>query len=182
MLRLSSGRGSVSHALSCRTALMASIPRRSIDRLSPILCRCRAMRPVRHHTLVALATSWAATCCGAGRLGRRDSRHSRAGLAVSPHAPALPNRSVPSCRPRLPRRAASATARAGLAAISPSRATWLTLWCCSVKLAHSALYTLLQNRLYRGEIAHKGVVYPGEHAAIIDQDLWDTVQPSPSAS
>ena len=35
---------------------------------------------------------------------------------------------------------------------------------------------MLQNRLYRGEISHKGAVYPGEHAAIIDAALWDAVQ------
>ena len=38
------------------------------------------------------------------------------------------------------------------------------------------LYGMLQNRLYRGEIAHKGSVYPGEHAAIIGEVLWDRVQ------
>lgn len=35
---------------------------------------------------------------------------------------------------------------------------------------------LLQNRIYRGEIVHKGSVYPGQHDAIIDADLWDAVQ------
>jgi hypothetical protein len=35
---------------------------------------------------------------------------------------------------------------------------------------------LLQNRVYRGEVVHKGQVYPGEHAAILDQELWDGVQ------
>jgi site-specific DNA recombinase len=43
-------------------------------------------------------------------------------------------------------------------------------------LARGALYTLLQNRLYRGEVAHKGAVHPGEHQAIVDQELWDAVQ------
>jgi DNA invertase Pin-like site-specific DNA recombinase len=43
-------------------------------------------------------------------------------------------------------------------------------------LSRGALYTLLRNRLYRGEVAHKGAVHPGEHAAIIDQPLWDAVQ------
>ena len=38
------------------------------------------------------------------------------------------------------------------------------------------LYGMLQNRLYRGEVVHKGQVYPGEHAAIIGQALWDRVQ------
>src|ERR1700688_626294 len=32
--------------------------------------------------------------------------------------------------------------------------------------SRGALYLILQNRLYRGEIAHKGNSYPGEHRAI----------------
>lgn len=43
-------------------------------------------------------------------------------------------------------------------------------------LARGALYTLLQNRVYRGEVAHQGLVYPGEQEAIVDQALWDAVQ------
>ncbi len=43
-------------------------------------------------------------------------------------------------------------------------------------LSRGALYTLLRNRLYRGEIVHKGAVHPGEHAAIVDAELWDAVQ------
>lgn len=43
-------------------------------------------------------------------------------------------------------------------------------------LGRGALYHLLQNRLYRGEIDHKGTIHPGEHEAIVDQDLWDRVQ------
>jgi site-specific DNA recombinase len=35
-------------------------------------------------------------------------------------------------------------------------------------LARGALYLLLQNRIYRGEIVHKGKSYPGEHEAIVD--------------
>ena len=35
------------------------------------------------------------------------------------------------------------------------------------------LYRLLKNRVYRGEAVHKGTAYPGEHDAIIDDDLWD---------
>jgi hypothetical protein len=34
----------------------------------------------------------------------------------------------------------------------------------------------LQNRLYRGEIVHKGQSHPGEHMPIIDQLLWNAVQ------
>lgn len=39
-----------------------------------------------------------------------------------------------------------------------------------------ALYHLLQNRIYRGEVVHKGMVYPGEHEAVIDEELWNAVQ------
>jgi site-specific DNA recombinase len=39
-----------------------------------------------------------------------------------------------------------------------------------------ALYLLLQNRTYRGEITHKGQSYAGEHASIVDKQLWDAVQ------
>jgi site-specific DNA recombinase len=35
---------------------------------------------------------------------------------------------------------------------------------------------MLQNRLYRGEVAHKGQIYPGQHAAIIESELWQLVQ------
>ena len=39
-----------------------------------------------------------------------------------------------------------------------------------------ALYHLLQNRLYLGDIVHKDLNYPGNHQAIVDQDLWEQVQ------
>ncbi|MEG3637617.1 recombinase family protein [Magnetococcus sp. PR-3] len=38
------------------------------------------------------------------------------------------------------------------------------------------LYKILNNRVYLGEVAFRGEVYPGEHAPIIEQDLWDKVQ------
>ena len=44
------------------------------------------------------------------------------------------------------------------------------------KLSRGALYLMLQNRIYRGEITHNGSSYLGEHPAIIDQPLWDEVQ------
>jgi site-specific DNA recombinase len=44
------------------------------------------------------------------------------------------------------------------------------------KLSRGALYLMLQNRIYRGEITHKGNAYPGEHPAIVDKPLWDAVQ------
>jgi DNA invertase Pin-like site-specific DNA recombinase len=45
-----------------------------------------------------------------------------------------------------------------------------------VPIAVGALYHILQNRLYRGEIVHKGKPYPGQHDAIVDQVLWDEVR------
>jgi DNA invertase Pin-like site-specific DNA recombinase len=37
------------------------------------------------------------------------------------------------------------------------------------------LYKLLANRIYLGEAVHKGVSYPGEHEALINQTTWDRV-------
>ena len=39
-----------------------------------------------------------------------------------------------------------------------------------------ALYHLLRNRLYRGEAVHKGIAYPGQHDAIIEEELWQAAQ------
>jgi DNA invertase Pin-like site-specific DNA recombinase len=44
------------------------------------------------------------------------------------------------------------------------------------RFSRGALYTLLQNHLYRGEIAHHDKIYPGQHEAIIDAELWQLVQ------
>src|SRR5947209_18512228 len=41
--------------------------------------------------------------------------------------------------------------------------------------SRGALYKILQNRIYLGEIPHKEQSYPGEHEAIIDRVLWDRV-------
>jgi DNA invertase Pin-like site-specific DNA recombinase len=43
-------------------------------------------------------------------------------------------------------------------------------------LSRGALYLILQNRIYRGEIVHKTRSYPGQHPAIIDKGLWDKAQ------
>jgi DNA invertase Pin-like site-specific DNA recombinase len=37
------------------------------------------------------------------------------------------------------------------------------------------LYKILHLRTYIGEVAHRGNVYPGEHAAIVSRALWDRV-------
>ena len=41
--------------------------------------------------------------------------------------------------------------------------------------ARGALYLLLQNRIYLGEIVHKGSAFQGEHQRIIDDELWRLV-------
>src|SRR3989440_5926874 len=38
------------------------------------------------------------------------------------------------------------------------------------------IYDLLSNPIYIGEIAHKGQLYPGQHAALIDTETWTAVR------
>ncbi|MCZ8271400.1 MAG: recombinase family protein [Beijerinckiaceae bacterium] len=45
-----------------------------------------------------------------------------------------------------------------------------------VVFSRGALFHLLRNRLYRGEIPHKDQSYPGQHEAIIPADLFEAVQ------
>ena len=49
-------------------------------------------------------------------------------------------------------------------------------------LSRGALYLMLQNRLYRGEVSYKGHTYPGEHEAIVDEPLWNSVQATLAAN
>jgi len=42
--------------------------------------------------------------------------------------------------------------------------------------SRGALYELLANPVYIGEVRHKGVRYPGQHEAIIDRARWEEVQ------
>ena len=41
--------------------------------------------------------------------------------------------------------------------------------------SRGALYHLLNNRIYVGEIEHRGQVYPGRHRAIVPRELWNQV-------
>src|ERR1700732_5208318 len=43
-------------------------------------------------------------------------------------------------------------------------------------LARGALYLMLRNRIYRGQIVHKDQYYLGEHEPIIDEPFWEEVQ------
>ncbi len=45
-----------------------------------------------------------------------------------------------------------------------------------VAFARGALYALLRNRLYIGDIRHRDHWYPGEHQGVVPRDLWDQVQ------
>ena len=45
-----------------------------------------------------------------------------------------------------------------------------------VAFGRGGVLHLLKNRIYRGEIVHKGVSYPGEHEPIVPRGLWDAVQ------
>jgi site-specific DNA recombinase len=42
--------------------------------------------------------------------------------------------------------------------------------------SRGALYLMLQNRIYRGDIVHQGEAYPGQHQAILDPELWQIVE------
>ncbi|BBI21802.1 hypothetical protein EKJ_26490 [Qipengyuania flava] len=45
-----------------------------------------------------------------------------------------------------------------------------------IPFIRGSLFHLLKNRIYRGEIVHMGKANPGEHEAIIDEELWERVQ------
>jgi hypothetical protein len=44
------------------------------------------------------------------------------------------------------------------------------------RFSRGALYLMLQNWLYRGNVAHKEKIYPGQQQAIIEPELWQPVQ------
>src|SRR5438552_3730760 len=45
-----------------------------------------------------------------------------------------------------------------------------------LSFARGHIYKILSNRLYIGEIEHKGVRYPGQHPPLVDGATWDAVQ------
>jgi len=42
--------------------------------------------------------------------------------------------------------------------------------------SRGTLYRILSNAIYIGQINHKGTYHPGQHKAIIDQEVWEKVQ------
>lgn len=45
-----------------------------------------------------------------------------------------------------------------------------------VPISRGALFHLLRNRIYLGEIVHKTVSHPGQHTAIVDRNIFEAVQ------
>jgi site-specific DNA recombinase len=45
-----------------------------------------------------------------------------------------------------------------------------------VNFGRGPLYWLLRNRVYVGQVAHKGQVYEGRHQAIVERTLWEQAQ------
>ena len=45
-----------------------------------------------------------------------------------------------------------------------------------VPFSRGALYRILRNPIYVGDISHKGTVYPGNQDAMLDRNLWEQVQ------
>jgi hypothetical protein len=54
--------------------------------------------------------------------------------------------------------------------------------CGGKRFSRGALYLMLQNWLYCGEVTHKGQTYPGQHEPIINPELWQMVQDRLSAN
>ena len=58
----------------------------------------------------------------------------------------------------------------------PRRATTAGRTFGGTSFGRGQLYNLLNNPLYTGRIRHGSKTYPGNHPAIIDQEIWDRVQ------
>lgn len=43
-------------------------------------------------------------------------------------------------------------------------------------MSRGAIYAILQNRLYIGEVVHRGQIYPGQHEGIIDRAVFEKAQ------
>jgi site-specific DNA recombinase len=45
-----------------------------------------------------------------------------------------------------------------------------------MRFARGALYTLLRNPIYVGDVRHKSTRYPGQHQPIVEKAIWDKTQ------
>ena len=59
---------------------------------------------------------------------------------------------------------------------SKSRTTKAGVEKGGVTMDRGAVFHILHNRIYIGEIPHKGASYPGQHPAIVDRELFDAAQ------
>ncbi len=60
--------------------------------------------------------------------------------------------------------------------VSKARTTAASRQLGGKPFSRGALFHLLRNRLYLGEMPHRDTTYPGQHAAIVDRDLFEAVQ------
>jgi hypothetical protein len=59
---------------------------------------------------------------------------------------------------------------------SPERMSRRNKPCGGRPFSAGNLRCMLQNRIYHGQIAHKGIIYEGQHPALIDDQVWQSVQ------
>lgn len=59
---------------------------------------------------------------------------------------------------------------------SKSRTTKAGVAKGGVTMDRGAVFHILHNRIYIGEIPHKGASYPGQHPVIVDRELFDAAQ------
>jgi site-specific DNA recombinase len=60
--------------------------------------------------------------------------------------------------------------------VSKIRVSWKGIRSGGLSFSRGALYELLSNPIYIGEIRHKRERHPGQHEAILDRRLWEKVQ------
>lgn len=60
--------------------------------------------------------------------------------------------------------------------LTPSRVSRRDNQSGGLPFTRGHLYRILSNPIYIGQVTHREQVYPGQHAAIIDQSLWQAVQ------
>src|SRR5260363_168333 len=142
-------------------AARATSPASALSIASPPDVRCLATSPVQHwppiHATIRRTASTGFRCA----LQTRGIAHAS---GVNESARALPvmrqhERMLPS----------------PVVALLPPWQSAHRLHCRTSRF-HDLSPAVLSSHLYRGEIVHKGVAYPGQHAAIVPKPLWEKVQ------
>jgi DNA invertase Pin-like site-specific DNA recombinase len=60
--------------------------------------------------------------------------------------------------------------------LTPVRQTGTGKQFGGARFSRGQLYAILRNRVYIGEIVHRGAVYPGQHPSLLDREAWEAVQ------